>query len=102
MKFNKIIPAVTLILSIVIFISCKKESSKSTGWDYNNPKNGGFEVRPYAEQQTGPGLVFIEGGTFTMGQTQDDLMYDWNNQPRRVTVSSFYMDEKEVWNLDYL
>jgi len=102
MRFNKIFPAFTLILSIVIFASCKKESSRSTGWEYNNPKNGGFEVKQYAEQQTGPGLVFIEGGTFTMGQTQDDVMFDWNNQPRRVTVSSFYMDETEVRNLDYL
>ena len=102
MKFNKIIPALTLILSVVVFTSCKKTTSSSTGWDYNNPKNGGFEVRPFADQQTGPGLVFIEGGTFTMGQTQDDVMFDWNNQPRRVTVSSFYMDETEVKNLDYL
>lgn len=102
MKFNKIFPALTLVVSIVMLGSCKKEASRSTGWEYNNPKNGGFEVRPYAAQQTGPGLVFIEGGRFTMGMTQDDVMYDWNNQPRAVTVSSFYMDETEVRNLDYL
>ena len=102
MNLNKILPAITLILSIVMLGSCKKESSRSTGWEYNNPKNGGFEVRPFAEQQTGPGLVFIEGGSFTMGLTQDDVMFDWDNQPRRVTVSSFYMDETEVRNLDYV
>ena len=102
MRFNKIFPAFAIILMMISFGSCKKENSRSTGWDYNNKQNGGFEVRPYAEQQTGPGLVFIEGGTFTMGQTQDDAEYDWNNQPRRVTVSSFYMDETEVRNLDYL
>jgi gliding motility-associated lipoprotein GldJ len=28
-------------------------------------------------------------------------MYDWNNTPRTVTVSSFYMDETEVRNVDY-
>ncbi len=102
MTFNKIFPAITLVVAIVILGSCKKEGSRSTGWEYNNPKNGGFEVRAYTEQQTGPGLVFIEGGTFAMGNTQDDVLFDWDNQPRRVTVSSFYMDQTEVRNLDYL
>lgn len=102
MTFNKIFPAITIVAAIVILGSCKKEGSRSTGWEYNNPKNGGFEVRAYTEQETGPGLVFIEGGTFSMGNTQDDVLFDWNNQPRRVTVSSFYMDQTEVRNLDYL
>ena len=38
---------------------------------------------------TGPGLMFIEGGTFSMGRVEQDVMYEWNNVPRRVTVSSF-------------
>ena len=54
-----------------------------------------------AEQQTGPGLVLIEGGRFTMGQVAQDVLFDWNNKPRTVTVSSFYMDETEVRNVDY-
>ncbi len=49
-----------------------------------------------AEQQTGPGLVLIEGGRFTMGQVTQDVLFDWNNKPRTVTVSSFYMDETEI------
>ena len=28
-----------------------------------------------------------------MGRTEQDITQDWNNIPRRVTVSSFYMDE---------
>jgi gliding motility-associated lipoprotein GldJ len=102
MKIQHLIHAGILIAAVVTLGACKKEGSRTTGWEYNNPKNGGFEVNEYAEQQTGPGLVFIEGGTFTMGQTQDDVMFEWNNQPRRVSVSSFYMDETEVRNLDYL
>ena len=51
---------------------------------------------------TGPGLMFIEGGTFSMGRVEQDVMYEWNNVPRRVTVSSFYLDETEVSNTDYL
>ena len=82
--------------------SCKKEKSATTGWNYNDAKNGGFEVAPFEEQATGPGLVFIEGGTFVMGQMEEDVMKDWNNTPRRVSVASFYMDECEIANVDYL
>lgn len=49
----------------------------------------------------GPGLVFIEGGTFIIGRVEEDVMADWNNVPRRVTVTSFYMDETEVSNTDW-
>ncbi len=85
-----------------VFTSCKKERSGSTGWNYNDPKNGGFQKAPYLEQETGPGLVLIEGGRFSMGRTEQDVTYEWNNIPRTVTVSSFYMDEVEVTNFYYL
>lgn len=75
--------------------------SQTTGWEYNNPDNGGFEVKQDYEEEAGPGLVLIEGGTYTMGQTEQDVTYDWNNVPRRVTVTSFYMDQTEVRNIDY-
>ncbi len=75
--------------------------SKSTGWNYNDPENGGFQADDDYMQVAGPGLVFIEGGTFTMGRVEQDVMFSWNNLPRRVTVASFYMDETEVSNLDY-
>ncbi len=75
--------------------------STTTGWRYNDPENGGFEVKPAVEQEAGPGQVLIEGGTFTMGKVQDDILYEWNNVPRRVTVGSFYMDITEIRNVDY-
>lgn len=75
--------------------------SAKTGWDYNDLENGGYDYLANYNQPTGPGLVFIEGGTFTMGRVTDDVRYDWNNVPRRVTVNSFYMDETEVTNADY-
>jgi len=83
-------------------ITSSGKTSSTTGWSYNTPENGGFEVKTAAEQETGPGLTLIEGGTFTMGSTQDQqVLYEWNNIPRRVTVSSFYMDITEVRNVDY-
>lgn len=91
-----------LLIFIFILASCKNERSSTTGWEYNNPDNGGFEVYPFMEQITGPGLVLVEGGTFVFGRQEQDVMYEWNNVPRRITVSSFYMDETEISNLDYL
>ncbi|MBO4481605.1 MAG: SUMF1/EgtB/PvdO family nonheme iron enzyme [Bacteroidales bacterium] len=98
---NFLIQTVVLLLCVISFTSCK-ETSPTTGWAYNDAKNGGFEVYPFQEQATGPGLVLIEGGTFTFGRMEQDVMYEWNNTPRRVTIPSFYMDETEISNLDYL
>ena len=79
-----------------------KKKSATTGWAYNDSKNGGIEYKKSKNQKTGPGLVFIPGGTFVMGRTQEDVMGDWNNVPKRVTIASFYMDETEVRNIDWL
>lgn len=93
-------------LGMMVFTACNNyDKSGSTGWNYNDERNGGFEVVPYTEQETGPGLVLIEGGTFVMGRTEQDVVQDWDNIPRRVTVSSYYLDETEVSNtywLEYL
>jgi len=93
------------VVAGVLAVSCKgggkSNSSATTGWNYNDKKWGGFERSENTNQITGPNLVLVEGGTFTMGATEDDLMYENHNVQRRVTVSSFYMDETEVTNLDY-
>lgn len=90
---------VTGMVMSVLVLSCKnKEQSTATGWNYNDPQNGGFLKTNYVEQETGPGLVLIEGGTFTMGRAEQEVTFDWDNTPRRVTVRSFYMDETEVTN----
>ena len=97
---------VLLALSLSMF-SCKKSSSsknssRATGWKIN-AKEGGFQYNTsFKEQETAPGLVFIEGGTYTMGKVQDDVMHDWNNSPNQQHVQSFYMDETEVTNMMYL
>ncbi len=94
------------MLLIIGFSGCSKKSSsagkgasRATGWNVNN-KKGGFQKS--GDQEAGPGLVFVEGGTFTMGKVQDDVMHDWNNTPTQQHVQSFYMDETEVTNFMYL
>ena len=106
LKFNKLYLVIFSLGAMLIFTtSCSKEGknvSRTTGWAYNDPRNGDFVVSQSTAQKTGPGLVFIEGGTFTMGATEETPFYEWDNRPHNVTVNSFYMDETEVSNLAYL
>ncbi|WP_211267542.1 gliding motility lipoprotein GldJ [Pseudotamlana agarivorans] len=82
--------------------SSSRNSSRATGWQLNS-REGGFQYNTnFREQETAPGLVFIEGGTFTKGRVQDDVMHDWNNSPSQQHVQSFYMDETEVTNMMYM
>ena len=98
---------VLLVLALAVAsTSCKKSSSsknssRATGWEINS-REGGFQYNTdFKEQETSPGLVFVEGGTFTKGRVQDDVMHDWNNTPNQQHVQSFYMDETEVTNAMY-
>ncbi|MFD1257398.1 SUMF1/EgtB/PvdO family nonheme iron enzyme [Mucilaginibacter terrae] len=84
--------------------SCSKPMrSQKTGIVYNNKYNGGYMRFQKTHPAPGPGLVAIEGGTFVLGGSADqDVTYDYNNTRRRVTIGSFYMDETEVSNQDWL
>ncbi|PZD77156.1 gliding motility lipoprotein GldJ [Mesonia sp. K7] len=107
MKLNIVFKTLLFVAVTAAFTSCNKsndykDNSRATGWRLDG-KNGNPKYQTdYDEQQTGPGLVFIEGGTFTMGKVQDDVMHDWNNTPTQQHVQSFYMDETEVTNRMYL
>ena len=108
MKCKKIFKLVFPVFAFIAITACSSSSSKNanssrgTGWQINN-KQGGFQYNTnFKEQETAPGLVFVEGGTFTMGKVQDDVLHDWNNSPNQQHVQSFYMDETEVTNMMYL
>jgi gliding motility-associated lipoprotein GldJ len=94
---------VLLAATIGAFASCKpkQEKSTATGWNYNDKKQGSFSVPKPKDVKTAPGLVFVQGGTFTMGATQEDVMAEFNNTPKRVTVNSFFIDRTEVANVHY-
>ncbi|SEP54689.1 gliding motility lipoprotein GldJ [Flavobacterium urocaniciphilum] len=108
MKVTKIMALKLLMtLSLAIgFTSCSKKGSTkggstATGWKIND-KKGGFQYNTkFKKQETPPGMVSIEGGTFTMGKVEDDVMHDWNNTPTKQHVQSFFMDETEVTNMMY-
>ena len=103
-----------LIIFSLLILSCsnsqrgpksgKKAASSKTGWAYNDRDWGGFEVNLKYKGFQPPvkGMVFIEGGTFVMGQTEENVMLDGTStKPRPVTVSSFWMDRSEITNVEY-
>ena len=107
-QFIKVVLSCVVIAGGFTVTSCSKSSgssksvSRATGWKIND-KEGGFQYNTdFKEQETAPGLVFVEGGTFTKGKVQDDVMHEWNNTPTSQHVQSFYMDETEVTNVMYL
>ena len=103
-KTSKIILAVSCLFIIAacsssgggykIKKSSNSKSSSTTGWDYNDSKNGGFETNvKYKEQATGPGLMFVEGGSFTMGRTEQDVFSDCRpcrSAPHRRSTYTYY------------
>ena len=107
MRFNFALKTMLFVAVTTSLVSCNKskdyqDNSRATGWRLDG-KDGSMKYQTdYQGQETGPGLVFVEGGTFTMGKVQDDVMHDWNNSPTQQHVQSFYMDETEVTNRMYL
>lgn len=85
----------SLIFILTVISSCgfsdRQEISTVTGWKLNSVETGGFFVpsRENSEQQTGPGLVFIQGGMFVMGDILWDIMGDWNQKPSVLQLPLF-------------
>ncbi len=104
MKINFLKEFIFFAIIVLLLLSCggRNNMSRGTGWGINS-KDGGFQYNTeFEDQENGPGLVFIEGGTYTKGQVQDDVLHDWNNTPSQQHVMSFYIDETEVTNLMYM
>ncbi len=106
-KINYILP---FCLLGILFTACNKNKSKSavsnkTGYAYNQRTAGGFEVASNFKRSVGHGLMEIEGGQFIMGGSAVDIPgQELSNYSfkREVTISSFYMDETEVSNTNWL
>lgn len=100
--------AVCFVVSGVLTSCSKKQGaapkvSSKTGSLYNDKRPGSLQVMPKTRPTPGPGLIHIEGGTFVMGGSNiDDIGFDHAAPKRRVTVPTFYMDETEVANVDWL
>ena len=92
MKSNFIFLKVfSIVVSAFLMMSCGKSDKGQLvgvgGKDWH-------PERPY-------GMVLIDGGSFIMGKSDDDLAGVRNAPPKTVTVPSFYMDETEITNAEY-
>ena len=103
---NKFFRITLFLFSLSLLVSCnsaRDNKSSLTGWNFNDPKYGSYiKGTPFQGQKVPDGMVAVEGGSFTMGQVQDDVMFDWNTTPQQMHVRSFYLDEAEVTNSEYL
>ncbi|MFB0908318.1 MAG: SUMF1/EgtB/PvdO family nonheme iron enzyme, partial [Spirosomataceae bacterium] len=100
------------VLSLAVTMtSCKNKTrsstnpgrvSSATGIEYAKKETEGFHVAEFKGMPTGPNLVFIEGGRFTMGTAEEDVTFARDNLERTVTVASFFMDETEIANINWL
>ncbi len=95
--------SIVLSLSVLFLASCgsNNNTSRTTGWNYNDPESTGFEVKQNFKIETPSGMSRIEGGSFTIGEKIEFVTASRNNQRRRITVSSFYMDQYETRNVDW-
>jgi len=61
----------------------------------------GTRLNRLKENKTPYGMVLIPGGTFIMGQSDEDITFSQTSQNRQVTIAPFYMDETEISNSEY-
>lgn len=90
MKRN-LIPAVVFALASLLFFACAPGRGELVGVKRDALKTSRL---PH-------GMVFIPGGTFIMGQSDEDITFSQIAQNRQVTISSFYMDDTEISNSEY-
>lgn len=102
----KLIASKTLILSVALILAaCSGErdlntkTSFQTGWKNFDPTTTRFQAYEGYTSTTPPGMLPIEGGSFTIGQQDEFITAPRNSERRTLTVSSFYMDKYEVTNI---
>ncbi len=105
MKVKCKILALCVVLMGIMLTGCKQDSmitkSEKTGWDYNSPRQGFFDVNTLYHGKCPMGMVYVPVSTTVRGQNQEMLSNPENNAKKRVAASGFYMDEYEVTNLNW-
>ena len=79
---------------VVLFSACQSRQlntkiSNTTGWNYYDRNTTNFEAIEGVGNVNPPGMVPIQGGTFTIGEKDEFLTAPRNNANRSLTVSSF-------------
>lgn len=70
--------------------------------DKGNGELVGVNRKSGAFYQPDPlGMVFVPQGSYTMGAGDQDITYGQVNEPKTISISSFFMDETEITNNEY-
>ncbi|WDF69261.1 SUMF1/EgtB/PvdO family nonheme iron enzyme [Sphingobacterium oryzagri] len=93
MRLNLYHLLVLSFLSLITLFSCKGPS--------NSGELVGARLNKLKANKTPYGMVLIPGGTFIMGQSDEDITFSQTAQNRQVTIASFYMDDTEISNSEY-
>jgi gliding motility-associated lipoprotein GldJ len=105
MKLKTTFKLATLYLALSLMGCANRSASDGysgvTGWRYNDVSSTSFAVRSDYMNEIPQGMVAIEGGSFTMGEKGEFITAPRDNKRRRITVSSFYMDQYEIRNVDW-
>lgn len=105
MRFKTLAKLASVCIALV-FVSCASNTtdkgySNVTGWKYNDKDGSGLTVKNNFKSKVPPGMVAIEGGSYTVGERGEFVTAPRDNKRRRITVSSFYMDQYEIRNIDW-
>ena len=102
----KLIASKTLILAAALIMAAcsgnrelNTKTSFQTGWKNFDPTTTRFQAYEGHISSIPPGMLPIEGGSFTIGQQDEFVTAPRNSERRTLTVSSFYMDKYEVTNI---
>ncbi len=96
--------ATVLLMQGCGFVKSKfggKSSKAGEGPQVTNGQITADQGRKGYRQETPYGMVLIPSGSFIMGQADEDVAATQVNMNRRVTISSFYMDDTEITNHEY-
>jgi len=95
--FDLTMKQIYFLLALLVFAGlagCKTSGGSDRG-----------ELRPTAVRsfraETPYGMVYIPGGSFLMGQTDQDVTFAQITQNRQVTIPPFFMDQTEISNAQY-
>jgi formylglycine-generating enzyme required for sulfatase activity len=89
----QLLKAVTFLIFLLSLSACESIIDSNTAKD--EEKNGDEKLKSAPK-----GMVFIEGGAFSMGSEDSEAKRD-EGPEIMVKVSSFYMDEHEVTNAQF-
>lgn len=98
-----------VVIIIPVLAGCTTGGMKSstTGWPYDFKAQNAFRTRFPSGMQVPPGMVVIPGGSITVDDVEEFETISRRARPnelntrKSLSVNSFYMDQREVRNIDW-